>query len=141
MTRSIRKPCRICGGGWMIKKGVLVGWHAQTFGIPRGDLGGGGGGGGGVLGGGGRAAGVQAGKDVYVEKPLSHCLSEGRRVVQVAQRTGRMCQHGSQMRSNSGIIEALKFVQGGALGKIKVSRALCYKPRTSIGQINEPARP
>src|SRR4051794_32003363 len=63
---------------------------------------------------------MQAGKDVYVEKPLSHNLSEGRRVVQIAQHTGRMLQHGSQMRSNSGIINGLKFIQSGALGKIKV---------------------
>jgi len=43
---------------------------------------------------------MQAGKDVYVEKPLSHNLSEGRRVVQSAQRTKMVCQVGTQMRSN-----------------------------------------
>ena len=84
---------------------------------------------------------MQAGKDVYVEKPLSHNLSEGRRVVQVAENTRRVCQHGSQMRSSQAIIEAVKFVRDGKLGKIDVSRALCYKPRGSIGQVNEPQPP
>src|SRR5262249_30181067 len=81
---------------------------------------------------------MQAGKDVYVEKPLSHNLSEGRRVVQVAERTKRACQHGSQMRSNSAIIDALAYVRSGALGQIQISRALCYKARPSIGKVDGP---
>jgi predicted dehydrogenase len=81
---------------------------------------------------------MQAGKDVYVEKPLSHNLSEGRRVVQVGERTGRICQHGSQMRSNPGITEAMAFLHEGHLGKVIVSRGLCYKPRPSIGKVSGP---
>jgi predicted dehydrogenase len=81
---------------------------------------------------------MQAGKDVYVEKPLSHNLSEGRRVVQVAERTRRVCQHGSQMRSNPSISEAFAFLHQGGLGKLIVSRGLCYKPRPSIGKVAGP---
>jgi predicted dehydrogenase len=77
-----------------------------------------------------------AGKDVYVEKPLSHNLNEGRTVVEVAARTGRVCQHGTQMRSNPGIREAIAWLHGGALGPIRVSRGLCYKPRPSIGKVS-----
>jgi predicted dehydrogenase len=84
---------------------------------------------------------MQAGKDVYVEKPISHNLLEGRRVLQVAAKTQRVCQHGSQMRSNPAIIEALSFVRGGALGKMLVSRGLCYKQRPSIGKVHEPQAP
>src|SRR5205085_11721772 len=43
---------------------------------------------------------MQAGKDVYVEKPVSHNISEGRRIVQVARKLGRVCQGGTQNRSN-----------------------------------------
>lgn len=43
---------------------------------------------------------MQAGKDVYVEKPVSHNIAEGRRMVQVARKTGRVCQVGRQNRSS-----------------------------------------
>ena len=46
---------------------------------------------------------MQAGKDVYVEKPVSHNVSEGRRIVQVARKTGRICQGGTQNRSNGAL--------------------------------------
>ncbi len=77
---------------------------------------------------------MQAGKDVYVEKPVSHNVSEGRRIVEVARKTNRLCQAGTQIRSSSGIIEAIEFVKSGKLGKLQVARALCYKRRPSIGR-------
>lgn len=81
---------------------------------------------------------MQAGKDVYVEKPLSHNIFEGRKVVEMAARTGAVCQAGTQMRSNPALIEAIAFLRAGSLGKIKVSRALCYKTRNSIGHVDGP---
>lgn len=84
---------------------------------------------------------MAAGKDVYVEKPLSHNLSEGRRVVEMAERTGRLCQHGSQMRSNPGIRDAIAWLHEGNLGRMLVSRGLCYKPRPSIGMVSHPQAP
>ncbi|HVT89686.1 MAG TPA: Gfo/Idh/MocA family oxidoreductase [Tepidisphaeraceae bacterium] len=84
---------------------------------------------------------MQAGKDVYVEKPLSHNLSEGRRVVQAAQRTGAVVQCGTQMRSNAALIESMAYLRSGALGKVLVSRALCYKSRPSIGKVSGPQQP
>jgi predicted dehydrogenase len=76
---------------------------------------------------------MQAGKDVYVEKPVSHNVSEGRRVVEAARKYEKICQTGTQSRSNSGMITAIKFVQEGEIGDVKLARGLCYKRRGSIG--------
>jgi len=76
---------------------------------------------------------IQSGKDVYVEKPVSHNVSEGRRIVQAARKHGRICQTGTQSRSNAGMIAAIEFVQGGGIGEVNLARGLCYKPRGSIG--------
>ena len=82
---------------------------------------------------------MQAGKDVYVEKPVSHNVWEGRQMVNAARRYGKMVQTGTQSRSSrSGIGEAAKWVQEGNLGKILLSRGLCYKKRSSIGKTEGP---
>src|SRR5947207_8030498 len=72
---------------------------------------------------------MQAGKDVYVEKPVSHNISEGRRIVQVARRTGHICQAGTQSRSAQACRDAMEFIHSGKLGKVLLSRGLCYKGR------------
>lgn len=77
---------------------------------------------------------IQAGKDVYVEKPVSHNVSEGRRIVEAARKYKKIVQTGTQSRSNPGMREAIKFVQEGKLGEVKLARGLCYKPRPSIGE-------
>ena len=76
---------------------------------------------------------IQAGKDVYVEKPVSHNVSEGRRVVDAARRHGKICQAGTQSRSNEGKRELMNLLHSGGIGEIRLARALCYKPRESIG--------
>jgi len=76
---------------------------------------------------------IQAGKDVYVEKPVSHNVWEGRQIVNAARKHKKIVQTGTQARSSKCIQDAVKYVQSGALGKIKVSRGLCYKRRPSIG--------
>ena len=76
---------------------------------------------------------IQAGKDVYVEKPVSHNVSEGRRVVEAARKYKRVVQTGTQSRSNPGMREAIDFVHKGGIGEVKLARGLCYKPRGSIG--------
>ncbi len=76
---------------------------------------------------------IQAGKDVYVEKPVSHNVSEGRRVAQAAAKHDRICQAGTQSRSSSGLHKAIAYLRSGELGEVKLARALCYKPRGSIG--------
>ncbi len=76
---------------------------------------------------------IQAGKDVYVEKPVSHNVSEGRRLVQAAKKHGRVCQAGTQSRSATALQKAMAYMQSGELGEVNLARALCYKRRTSIG--------
>ena len=82
---------------------------------------------------------MQAGKDVYVEKPCSHNVEEGRVMTQWARKLGRICQMGAQSRSMTGMRETIDFVQGGAIGAIGVAHALCYKRRASIGLVDTPA--
>jgi predicted dehydrogenase len=82
----------------------------------------------------------QAGKDVYVEKPISHGVWEGRQLVRAARHYGRIVQTGTQIRSSHGIADAIAWLRGGALGEIKLARGLCYKPRKSIGRISAPPK-
>src|SRR5438876_453095 len=76
---------------------------------------------------------MQAGKDVYVEKPVSHNISEGRRIVQVARKLSRICQGGTQNRSNGALAEAIKYIHDGKLGEVKLARSIVYGRRESIG--------
>jgi len=76
---------------------------------------------------------MQAGKDVYVEKPVCHNISEGRRIVQVARKLGRICQGGTQNRSNGALAEAIKYIHDGKLGEVKLARSIVYGRRDSIG--------
>jgi predicted dehydrogenase len=84
---------------------------------------------------------IQAGKDVYVEKPVSHNVWEGRQIVNAARKYKKIVQTGTQSRSSrTGIYEAVKYVQAGNLGKIQLSRGLCYKRRDSIGKTEGPQK-
>lgn len=80
----------------------------------------------------------QAGKDVYVEKPVSHNVWEGRKAVEAARKYNRIVQVGTQNRSDVGLLEAIPYIQGGNLGKIVVVRGFCYKRRESIGKVDGP---
>lgn len=79
----------------------------------------------------------QAGKDVYVEKPVSHTILEGRKMVEAARKYGRVVQTGTQARSNWGTIQAMDFLKQGGLGEIFMARGLCLKPRGSIGHVKD----
>ena len=81
---------------------------------------------------------MQAGKDVYVEKPVSHNVWEGRRIVDVARQLNKIVQTGTQSRSSSGIREGIEWVRAGNLGKILRARGFCYKRRPSIGKVDGP---
>ena len=80
----------------------------------------------------------QAGKDVYVEKPVSHNVFEGRQCVEAARKYNRIVQAGTQSRSMGSYPEAWAWLREGHLGKIKIARGLCYKPRQSIGKVDGP---
>ena len=75
----------------------------------------------------------QAGKDVYVEKPCSHTVFEGRQCVAAARKYKRVVQHGTQSRSSGETARQIAAVQSGKYGKLLVSKGYCCKPRWSIG--------
>ncbi len=75
----------------------------------------------------------QAGKDVYVEKPVSHNFVEGRKMVEAARKYGRVVQTGTQNRSSKGVAGAVEFLRSGGIGDVYLAKGLCYKPRASIG--------
>lgn len=75
----------------------------------------------------------QAGKDVYVEKPASHTIWEGRQMVEAARKYNRIVQVGFQNRSIASVQAAIKFLHEGGIGKVVMARGLCFKPRESIG--------
>ncbi len=77
--------------------------------------------------------GCQAGKDVYVEKPISHNVFEGRQCVKAAEKYGRIVQHGTQNRSSQGKANEIAAVHSGKYGELLVSKGYCCKPRWSIG--------
>lgn len=76
----------------------------------------------------------QAGKDAYIEKPISHNVWEGRQLVKAARKYKRIVQGGTQSRSSGRLMNAVQYVQGGNLGKIRAVYGMCYKPRQSIGK-------
>lgn len=66
---------------------------------------------------------MQAGKDVYLEKPASHVFREGRLLVEAAKKYNRIAQHGTQMRSSDTIARAQEVIDSGILGEIKMAKA------------------
>ncbi len=83
----------------------------------------------------------QAGKDAYIEKPISHNIWEGRKLVEAARKYKRIVQGGTQNRSAEGIRMAFEAMQRGDYGKILWSRGFCYKRRESIGKVDGPQKP
>jgi predicted dehydrogenase len=83
----------------------------------------------------------QAGKDVYVEKPVSHNVFEGRQAVKAARQYGRIVVAGMQQRSFPHVQEAVRLLREGVIGEVHRARALCFKPRIDIGRKPETAIP
>jgi len=78
---------------------------------------------------------MQAGKDVYIEKPICHNIVEGQALVAAAKKYGRVCQTGTQCRSHAAVRNAVKFIEAGGIGQVNFARGLCYKRRRSIGPL------
>ena len=76
----------------------------------------------------------QAGKDVYVEKPVSHNILEGRKMIAAAKKYGRIMQAGLQYRSDEGLAEAAEYIQSGKLGKLVCARVPWFELRPGIGR-------
>ncbi|MDR1102247.1 MAG: Gfo/Idh/MocA family oxidoreductase [Tannerella sp.] len=75
----------------------------------------------------------QAGKDVYVEKPATHNIYEGRKLIEAAYRYNRIVQHGVQLRSSAAIREAVRLLNEGVIGRVYMARGLVYRWRPDIG--------
>jgi predicted dehydrogenase len=80
----------------------------------------------------------QAGKDVYVEKPGSHNIYEGRQMVKAATKHGRIVQHGVQLRSSEAVREAVDHMRNGLIGDVYMARGLVFRDRPSIGHFKDP---
>lgn len=83
----------------------------------------------------------QAGKHVYVEKPASHNIWEGRRMIEAGRKHGRRVQVGLNNRSGKNVREAIAFLHGGGIGELYMARALCFKARDSYGMAKDGAPP
>lgn len=79
----------------------------------------------------------QAGKDVYVEKPVSHNVLEGRRAVEAARKYNRVVQSGMQGRSSGALGRAIRYLREGGLGDVYMAKGLCLKPRGDIGRVKD----
>lgn len=75
----------------------------------------------------------QAGKDCYVEKPGSHNIWEGRKMVEAAEKYDRIVQHGVQLRSSPSVREAVKLMHEGYIGRVYMARGLVFRWRADIG--------
>ncbi len=75
----------------------------------------------------------QAGKDVYVEKPGSHNIAEGRKMIEAAHKYKRIVQHGVQLRSSPAVQEAIKLMREGYIGRVYMARGLVFRMRGDIG--------
>ena len=76
----------------------------------------------------------QNGKDVYVEKPVSHNIWEGRKMVEAARKYNRIVQVGSQNRSGAVVRSAMDFIHQGKLGEVYMVKCAIFRERDSIGR-------
>lgn len=83
----------------------------------------------------------QAGKHVYVEKPTSHNIWEGRKIIEAARKYGRIVGAGLQNRSLPNVREAIQFLHDGGIGEVYMARALCFKARDSYGMSKDSQPP
>src|SRR2546427_206109 len=85
--------------------------------------------------------GCDAGKDVYVEKPASHNLREGRLMIEAARRNNRIVQLGTQSRSRASTQKAIEYIKSGKIGKVVAAKAWNVQRREDIGHKPDTAAP
>jgi predicted dehydrogenase len=83
----------------------------------------------------------QAGKDVYVEKPVSYTLREGRKMVQAARKYRRIVQVGLNRRSELSTRSIARYVQAGEFGPAYRAKAVIFRGRLSVGRVEEASIP
>ena len=82
-------------------------------------------------------AAIAEGKDVYIEKPISHVYNEGKQIVAAVKKHGRVVQHGTQMRSSPVTQQAAKLLGDGIIGEVKVARAWTAELRRLIRPVSD----
>jgi len=82
-----------------------------------------------------------AGKDVYVEKPLAHNIREGRLMIEAARRNKRIVQHGTQLRSRPAVQRAIEYAHSGKIGRVLMAKAWNVQLRDNIGRKQDSAPP
>jgi predicted dehydrogenase len=83
---------------------------------------------------------IAAGKHVYVEKPCSHNVREGRQLVDAAKASKLVVAHGTQSRATAGIIEAIAMLREGVIGNVLIAKCWNYQQRDDIGR-SQPGTP
>jgi predicted dehydrogenase len=83
----------------------------------------------------------QAGKHVYVEKPATYGVWEGRQMVAASRKYNVRVQTGTQNRSIPGVMQAIKFLHSGGIGDVFMAKGTCYKPRDSFGRVPDSTPP
>jgi len=83
----------------------------------------------------------QAGKDVYIEKPISYTIEEGRKMVEAARKYHRVVQTGTQSRSSSIVQEAIRLIHDGVIGEIYMGRVIVFGFRPNIGHVKDSSIP
>ena len=86
-------------------------------------------------------AALMAGKDAYIEKPVSHVFDEGPKVIAVAREHGRIVQHGTQMRSSPVTRQAEELLRSGIIGDVRVARAWTAELRRLIRPVPDSQAP
>ncbi|MDR1477765.1 MAG: Gfo/Idh/MocA family oxidoreductase [Planctomycetaceae bacterium] len=81
--------------------------------------------------------GLQAGKHVFMEKPLTHNIFEGKSIVAAVKKYKLVFQTGTQCRSAKNVRDVVNYVQDGGIGEVKLVRGICYKRRKAIGELGE----
>lgn len=84
---------------------------------------------------------MSEGKDVYIEKPISHVYNEGHSIIEASKRYGRVVQQGSQMRNSPVTRKAEKLLQEGIIGEVKVAKAWTAETRSVVKPVADSAAP
>lgn len=86
-------------------------------------------------------AALAAGKHVYVEKPCCHTIAEGVALAAAVEKTGLCLQHGTQSRTSPGVVDAIRFLREGGIGRVRVAKAINHQMRGPIGRAGEGTPP
>ena len=86
-------------------------------------------------------AAMEAGKDVYIEKPISHVYNEGHAIIKASKKYGRIVQQGSQMRNSAVTLKAEKLLKEGLIGEVKVARAWTAEVRKTVKPVPDSVAP